>query len=1007
MRSIGRWPVRAGSKRRGEFDPRWMHAYQRTLLVTGGAILGVFMVLCAAAMTWIEIGDFHAAMRVHFLVEKSRLLVGMSSHATLLKRLTSVAEGVWDPGARPSPDMEAAFAARGGIVRRDTRQPDVIYAGQVIHDQAHPLRNYMPLLALCETLVAKDASRRHTTPVRTHVYVIGLDGRFVGALVKAPSGVPNQAALHNLAAALSRAWPDVLAMAREASAHPDRTPDQVMWLPPREDPITAERMVRVANWVFDRDDRPVALIVRALHPSDVLDGRGIDDRDGAIAVIDSARNVLMQWPDGRSAGLAQAVRELPHDEADATEQFLHAGRYIVYDGIPDTDWAFVRLYSARTVLSGIAPRAAAIAAFTLLGLAILVTGLVLIRRRILEPSYLRALRLQESEELNRTLIRTAPVGIALIDEANGRMLLRNEVMSRYEGGCDGDALSTRIRQAFGQMRDEQAATRRQALAALEFTLGGSDSASETHVLVHLAQVRYRGANAMLCTVVDITARKLTEQSLEAARRAADQANRAKSVFLATMSHEIRTPLNAVIGNLELMKRGALPDMQRRRLEIVDSSSSALLHILNDVLDLSKVEAGQLRIDAVPFDCAALFSEVVESFRPLATGKRLSLNCEIAQDLAPHRVGDPIRIRQIVSNLLGNAIKFTETGGVTVVARGHVVDENEFVDIRVIDTGIGIAEDAQAAIFELYQQADESIHRHYGGTGLGLALCRRLVDAMHGRIAVVSAPGKGSTFCVDIPLPISADIPEIGDASGDARDAATIVGDDGMPIRVLAVEDHPASRLLLADQFGELGVDAMLVECGAQALDELGRGAFDIVLTDLGLPDMDGWALAQAVRAIDVDLSVVAMTAHASADDERRCVEAGIRALLPKPLTLRALRQTIGAHARGSRAMWRADTSRADSVSPDTVLAAMRKVTLTSFAAIDHALVLSDAGTVARELHSLSGGFLSVGQRVLAELCSGLQQVVHDEGADVFAELWPALRSELAQALDGLPAAGRA
>ncbi|KVT59505.1 hybrid sensor histidine kinase/response regulator [Burkholderia ubonensis] len=1013
MRSIGSRLRRLRQpRRRRDFDPGWMRAYQRTLLAAGGGTLGLFIVLCAVAAVWIDISDFHATMRLRFAAEKSRLLVRMAESTTLLKRLTAVAEGIWDPGAKPSPNLAAEYAARRSIVRQDRLDPTMIVAAHAVRDRAG---GNVPLLALSERLLTAGAERKQTPFASANFYMIGLDGRFVGTLLRvAPGEMPPRDRLDDLQGSVARAWPDVVAILRDAAAHPEHTADHVMWLPPRGDPVTSERMVRLASWVFDHHDRPLALIVRAVRPADVMSAVGVNSRDGALAVIDASRDVLLQPPGARNVDIADALQTLGRARPNAMEQYLHDGRFVIHDTIPDTDWELVHTYSMRTVLARNAPRLGVIAAVTLVGLALLVGGLIVINRRILVPSYLRATRLQESERLNRTLIRTAPVGLALIGEADGQVLLRNEVMARDERDAQGETLSSRIWQLFARSRRECAASARSAPVSSEIAFDRqSQPASETHLLVNLVRVKYRGRDALLCTAVDITARKLTEQSLEAARRAADQANKAKSVFLATMSHEIRTPLNAVIGNLELMKRGTLPDVQRKRLEIVDSSSSSLLHILNDVLDLSKVEAGQLRIDAVPFDCVALLNSVADSFRPLAVAKGLRLVRDVAPDWPRYRVGDPIRIRQIVSNLLSNAIKFTETGDVTITARGRQADGRDYLDIHVIDTGIGIPESAQATIFALYQQADDSIHRRYGGTGLGLALCRRLVDAMGGEISVRSEPGAGSEFHVCLPLRVTDVEPVDARADDDASTAIAggrFVGADGAPLRVLVVEDHPASGLMLADQFRELGVDATIVANGEQALAAFDRNRFDFVLTDLGLPDMDGWMLADAIRERNAHVPIVAMTAHAGPDEQQRCAAAGVRALLAKPVTLTVLAQALSASAHVAPMDEKAGDADEIRALPKTVLAAMREVTHGSLASIDRALTAGDAETVARELHLQSGGFLSVGHRVLAELCSGLEQLVRDEGLDVFAELWLSLRGELMEALEALdapPVAGKA
>ncbi|WP_412530419.1 ATP-binding protein [Burkholderia lata] len=996
---LGTWRHRLiRSRRRSEFNPAWLHAYQRALLIAGGAILGVFILFCAIAVTWIEVGDYHAAMGMRFLATRSRLLVGMSESTAVLKRVTAAAEADWNEHALPSPQLTHAFSARDAIVFREPLDSRVVYAGEAARDPARPARDYFPILALCEKLLGHGVWRKQTLGPN-HVYIIGLGNRFVGALLReAPGTAAPNGGFDRLRASLSRAWPDVATLVADADIYPQHASEGVIWLPPRVDPITSELMMRTASWVFDNHDRPVALIVHATRQVPflaVLD----DSQRGAFVVFDLKRHtVLLQRGGSRHTDVTKVVHALIDGHTETGGPQLRGGQFIIHNDLPGTDWELGYVYSPWAVVSGLAWRLAAIAAAAALGIAILVMGLVAINCRILVPSYARAIRLHESERLNRALIRTAPVGLALIDEANGQVLLRNEVIARHEDGGTSDLLTQRFWQMLKRARDEGAPSRPDVPLTAEISVGVPN---DTHLLVNVVRVKYRGKAALLCTTVDITARKQAEQSIIEARHAADQANRAKSVFLATMSHEIRTPLNAVVGNLELMKRGSLVDTQRRRLEIVESSTSSLLHILNDILDLSKVEAGQLRIDAVPFDCVTLLSDVAASFMPLAQAKGLSLRCEIAPDIVRFRIGDPIRIRQIVGNLLGNAIKFTEAGSVKLLVDGH-----DAVEIRVVDTGIGIPISAQSEIFELYRQADDSIHRQYGGTGLGLALCRRLVDAMGGEIALRSTPGIGSEFSVRIPLPVAGDMSTgdlVGERTDDPREVPSLTIGGGMPLRVLAVEDHPASRLLLADQFRELGADATIVERGEQALAALACGSFDIVLTDLGLPDMDGWTLAAAIRERDARLPVVATTAQIGPRDEQRSTGETVCALLPKPLSLHALEHTFRTHVRRGYPGGLPHGASANSTSPKTLMAAMREVTLASLESIDRALSGPDTDTVLRELHSLSGGFMSVGHRVLADLCNGLQQVVHAEGLDVFVELWPSLRDELCNAVETLPA----
>ncbi|MGU7840019.1 ATP-binding protein [Burkholderia sp. AW33-5] len=967
------------------------------------------MVAGAATAVWIEIADCHTEFRAQFLTRRAYLRERMSENGTVLRRLALSAEAVLEAGARPSAQVEARFVAGRGFVLDDapTRRR---YAVSATVDADHPASDYFDLLAISERMLGKHVSQRYLVPQSNRIYLNGNEGRFAATLVgETSAGNSSQARYEQLSGLLRKQWPDVDALVRDVAAHPERAAQDVIWLPSRFDPVSSERVIGAALWVFDRRERPVMLIVETMNP--VLFPADSDDGDsGSYTIVDRIGHGPVATTAVHVNDAMVALRAATNDRARNIEPRFVAGRFVVQDIIPDTDWRLVYVYSIRAIVKGLTPRLLVLMVVTLLGLMVLSGVVVLIDRRILGPAYRRAERLKEGEELNRTLIRTAPVGLALIAESDGTVRLRNDVMARYENPVYGEPLSRRIWRVFmAQVGDDPVASRRTLIDLDMPLMRVDDDACERNLLVNIVRVRYRGTDALLATIIDITARKQTEQSLVDARRAADQANKAKSVFLATMSHEIRTPLNAVLGNLELMKRGPLPDTQRRRLEIADSSSSALLRIVDDVLDLSRVEAGELHINSGRFDCAALMRDVTESFRPLATEKGLGLTCDIAPDMAPPRIGDPVRLRQIVSNLLGNAIKFTHTGTVRVTVRELQAHGLDAIEVAVADTGIGIPESAIPTIFAPYRQADDSIHRRYGGTGLGLALCQRLVDAMHGDISVRSKLREGSVFVVRVPLAVAVIEPAVDSADEPQVRPSEVLQTavEREPLRVLAIEDHPASRLLLADQFREFGVDATIAENGAQALDMLAGNAFALVLTDLGLPDTDGWTLARAVLARDATMPIVGMTARIGERDALRCAEAGIRMLLRKPVSLGALQQALREHARGGGADTVSHANPERVTLTESMANTMREVTLASCASIDRALESGDAHGVMRELHSLSGGFASVGQQVLAELCSGLQQVVHDDGPGALVELWPALRLEMTSALDALQPSKRA
>ena len=407
----------------------------------------------------------------------------------------------------------------------------------------------------------------------------------------------------------------------------------------------------------------------------------------------------------------------------------------------------------------------------------------------------------------------------------------------------------------------------------------------------------------IAVVRDITERKQTEQALVAARDAAELANRAKDSFLATTSHEIRTPLGGLMGMLELLSLTPLNEEQRETLLSARDSGRSLLRILDDLLDWSKIEAGELELSPQPTSIADLVAGVVNTYARVASARSLVLAQEVDAGLSPALIVDPLRLSQILNNFVSNALKFTRTGGATVRAellgRG---EGTERVRFSVTDSGIGIDKEVLPRLFQNYGQGSAETARMYGGTGLGLAICRRLADLLDGRIEVESAPGRGSTFSITLSLPVSevaapealrarsthesASVPRLVEA--DARHEAPLV---------LVVDDHPTNRRLLALQLGLLGLRAETAENGEAALPMWREGRYAAVITDCHMPKMDGYALAQMIRAIETAerrrrTPIIAWTANALAEEENHCQAAGMDDVLVKPTELSELRAAL-------------------------------------------------------------------------------------------------------------------
>ena len=383
--------------------------------------------------------------------------------------------------------------------------------------------------------------------------------------------------------------------------------------------------------------------------------------------------------------------------------------------------------------------------------------------------------------------------------------------------------------------------------------------------------------------------KRAMRELESARDAANAANVLKTQFLANISHEIRTPLNGVLAMAEVMSMGELADVQRERLGIIRQSGSLLLAVLNDVLDLSKIEAGKLSLVREDFDLGSTLNSTAETFLVLAKSKGLDFGFTISEAAEGWWRGDADRLRQIAGNLLSNAVKFTPHGSVEAMV--DVNAETGALRLVVRDTGVGIAPEKLPALFEKFTQADNSATRRFGGTGLGLAICRELTQMMGGSIDVESREAHGSTFTVELPLPRGEAVDE---AAGDAVDNT---GERNL--RLLAAEDNPTNQQVLAAVMESLGIDIDIVADGKQAVEAWKHGGYDLVLMDIQMPVMDGIDAARAIRGLEVEeqrkrTPIVALTANALTHQVEEYMAAGMDGHVAKPIEIAKLYEAISA-----------------------------------------------------------------------------------------------------------------
>ena len=494
------------------------------------------------------------------------------------------------------------------------------------------------------------------------------------------------------------------------------------------------------------------------------------------------------------------------------------------------------------------------------------------------------------------LFHLAPIPLGLVDQ-RGTTLLVNEQFTSTFGYTAQDipTLARWFEMAYPDAEDRRRAT--------EFWSRDRQRASESNPFLgprefqitckqgDSRQVEISGIgleDGFLGAFTDITARKRYEAELQAARQTAEAASHAKSAFLANMSHEIRTPLNAVLGLAQLLEQGAHDAQEREIAARIQMSGQSLLGIINEILDLSKIEAGELRIEYQPFDLNALMTRIEVLMAPLANAKHLSLRLEPPDQPLGLLLGDALRLEQVLNNLIGNAIKFTEQGEV-IIQFGPCVKEDGAAHLcfEVWDTGIGIAPADKERLFKPFSQGETGITRRFGGTGLGLAICKRLVELMDGEIGVESQPGLGSTFWFSLPL-LPTDQPA-APAPASAHPAATAPGPRLTGRCFLVADDADINRDLLARLLSREGAETISAVDGRQAVDLLryGAGDIDAVLMDLQMPVMDGITATRLIRQELglATLPVIALTADVMPDQQRAALDAGVDKILTKPLDL--------------------------------------------------------------------------------------------------------------------------
>ncbi len=670
------------------------------------------------------------------------------------------------------------------------------------------------------------------------------------------------------------------------------------------------------------------------------------------------------------------------------------------------------------------------------------------KNHVVLPAHQAHTSIAESEAFSRAVIDTAPAGLCVIRRSDHHVLLENQRTRQWQGTPQ---LINTLCQHCNLSESGQA----------DLEIDGR------HLQVAFINTRYQGQDAWLCAFHDVTRHIEDASALEGARRAADSANKAKTRFLATMSHEIRTPLYGVLGTLELLGLTPLQPRQQDYLHTIQRSSATLFQLISDVLDVSKIESGQMTLEAQDFCPLELTEDTVRTYSAFARAKGLQLYACIDPTLPDRVRGDPLRIRQILNNLLSNAIKFTDHGRVVLRVRS-LDDDKACLQWQVSDSGAGISQAQQVQLFDPFYQVHDTLHQT--GAGLGLAICKWLCELMAGKLTVVSEPGLGSSFTlrlnlervagtlVDCPeftpgapaVYVRAPVPELAQhlcawlnrlglevnpqfpsalsstvlvdilptdkvapwtgprviasadgpnppayASGawqvDAYDvraiawAVSLVHEGGggpsrppqpehpqrLNLNILVAEDNPINSAIIKEQLEALGCSVVTAVNGEQALVQWRPGQFDLVLTDVNMPVMNGYELAQALRQQDTDVPIIGVTANALREEGEHCAAVGMNAWMVKPLSLPTLREQLLKHCKAKV------TEPAVVVVDQVQLSPKMRELFVSTMQVDiqgvlAALERADANAVAQQLHSMAGALGAVRAENLATAFAELE-----------------------------------
>ena len=747
--------------------------YDRALLFGGGLVLTVSIL--AAAATGIAhrfercLDDWRAA----FLAQRDFVNASVERNQARLRHMVETYEALAHVHARdpvPAERYRELLDAGGGLV--DTEEDIGAAPFSILSTLTAPAdRNRLAaLLRLVREVSPSSLLRLQGAADDIGGFLYTEDRRFLAVWPPLEERARKQAGHAGVTPLIDRY---VARVDAELHKHEDTNlrHERVFWVALYESDTYGTLVKHYAAPIYRGDER-IAVLVVTVPATQIprLFQPAVHDPDFFMVSRDRRHLLGIDESNPRRGHWADALAAKPSvlDSADERVRLVRrGGDFFMIQRIPGPGWVAVSAFDWHTIVANMREPAVWTIALAALLLAVQWGFVLTIDRLVLAPLRARARSVFESEAFGRTVLATAPVGLTVFEPATRRIVMQNDIARGLLAALPDEPQF--FQSLLGKRAPGRRARRRGArfghatvpggtARTVEVSVAGTDGRSR-ELSVALSRARYREREVLLCSLTDISRQKETVRLLRRARNAADQASRAKSMLIATISHEIRTPLYGALGNLELLSMEELAPAQAARLTSVRHAFEGLLALVDDVLDLSKAEAHELQLHVEPFDLVQVLERCAQTLAPSATNKGLRFSCLLDPAIDGHWHGDAQRIMQVVTNLLGNACKFTDRGAVTLCATmGCATADAQEVLISVADSGIGIAAHQRERIFEPFIQADGSIARRFGGTGLGLSLSRRLVDLMGGRIVLESEEGRGATFSVYLPFKRAAPAP---------------------------------------------------------------------------------------------------------------------------------------------------------------------------------------------------------------------------------------------------------